>query len=387
MSVGYKLKQTSAEVQAAIDKIIALQPGSLDDIGIYIHDSSYWTEHNDFVPEQGALVAYTDTAKFKMGDGVTAVANLDFLDADLQTAVKFTAQILTAEQKAQARENIGAGTYSKPTDGIPASDLEEGVIPDVSDFVTGDEMDAALEGKVDKIPGKGLSTEDYTTAEKQKLAGLQNYDDTALAGRVTAIEGKIPSQASAQNQLADKNFVNSSISTATAEFKGTYNSLAELQQVAANANDYGYVVSTDAAGNTIYNRYKYVDGTGWVFEYALNNSSFTAAQWAAINSGITSAELQQMLDDISEKYEKPENGIPASDLEDGVIPDVPAMSTNIANDASSNNKTVTPKAVVDYAPQYLTNGAKKIWTGTQSEYDALTPANDTLYFIPIEYGD
>lgn len=31
-----------------------------------------------------------------------------------------------------------------------------------------------ISGKVDKIPGKGLSTEDYTTAEKNKLAGLSS---------------------------------------------------------------------------------------------------------------------------------------------------------------------------------------------------------------------
>ena len=34
--------------------------------------------------------------------------------------------------------------------------------------------------KVDKVPGKGLSTEDYTTEEKSKLAGLSNYDDTTV---------------------------------------------------------------------------------------------------------------------------------------------------------------------------------------------------------------
>lgn len=31
----------------------------------------------------------------------------------------------------------------------------------------------AVEGKVDKVTGKGLSTEDFTTAEKQKLAGIE----------------------------------------------------------------------------------------------------------------------------------------------------------------------------------------------------------------------
>lgn len=37
-----------------------------------------------------------------------------------------------------------------------------------------------LNDKVDKVSGKGLSTNDFTTAEKTKLAGLQNYDDTAI---------------------------------------------------------------------------------------------------------------------------------------------------------------------------------------------------------------
>ena len=40
--------------------------------------------------------------------------------------------------------------------------------------------ETALSGKVDKETGKGLSTNDYTTAEKNKLAGLSNYDDTAV---------------------------------------------------------------------------------------------------------------------------------------------------------------------------------------------------------------
>ncbi len=36
-------------------------------------------------------------------------------------------------------------------------------------------IDTLLNNKVDKVSGKQLSTNDYTTAEKQKLAGLDNY--------------------------------------------------------------------------------------------------------------------------------------------------------------------------------------------------------------------
>lgn len=90
------------------------------------------------------------------------------------------------------------------------------------------------------------------------------------------------------------NFVNSSIATATAEFKGTFTSLEDLEAVTANKNDYAFLRTTDAAGNTIYKRYKYTDNGAWEFEYELNNSSFTAEQWAAINSGVKSSDVSQI---------------------------------------------------------------------------------------------
>lgn len=51
------------------------------------------------------------------------------------------------------------------------------------------------QNKEDKVEGKGLSTEDYTTQEKNKLASLQNYNDddvrkliSALSLRLTTLE-------------------------------------------------------------------------------------------------------------------------------------------------------------------------------------------------------
>ena len=38
----------------------------------------------------------------------------------------------------------------------------------------------AIDGKVDKVTGKGLSTNDFTTALKTKLDNLENYDDTEV---------------------------------------------------------------------------------------------------------------------------------------------------------------------------------------------------------------
>ena len=50
----------------------------------------------------------------------------------------------------------------------------------------------ALGKKVDAVPGKGLSTEDFTTAEKEKLAGLKNYDDSEIKEALNEKQDAIP---------------------------------------------------------------------------------------------------------------------------------------------------------------------------------------------------
>ena len=92
-------------------------------------------------------------------------------------------------------------------------------------------------------------------------------------------------------------YVNSSVSTNTAYFIGTFDSVEELEAYSGiiTNNDYAFVTSTDSSGNTLYNRYKYNGSTHtWSFEYALNNSSFTSAQWATIQSGLTSSDKTKL---------------------------------------------------------------------------------------------
>lgn len=43
------------------------------------------------------------------------------------------------------------------------------------------------QNKEDKVEGKGLSTEDYTTQEKKKLASLQNYNDSEVRELISAL--------------------------------------------------------------------------------------------------------------------------------------------------------------------------------------------------------
>lgn len=132
----------------------------------------------------------------------------------------------------------------------------------------------------------------------EELAAI-TITDEQVDGKIAPILALIPAQASADNQLADKEFVNSSIATNTANFIGTFDSLEELEAYSGvlTKNDYAFVIDVDSSGNTVYNRYKYT-GTIWKFEYPLNNSSFTAEQWAAINSGVTRNRIVKIEMDI-----------------------------------------------------------------------------------------
>lgn len=62
---------------------------------------------------------------------------------------------------------------------------------DLSSYYTKTEVNTLLDDKVDKVLGKDLSSNDFTTEYKDKLDDLENYDDTALASRVTANEDAI----------------------------------------------------------------------------------------------------------------------------------------------------------------------------------------------------
>ena len=78
-------------------------------------------------------------------DQELATALADYvLSSSITDVLRYSSQSLSDAQKAQVRTNIGAGTYSKPSGGIPASDLASGVIPEFTDYT-----DAELQTAID----------------------------------------------------------------------------------------------------------------------------------------------------------------------------------------------------------------------------------------------
>ena len=175
-----------------------------------------------------------------------------------------------------------SGVTNKPTEFTPSSHNHD------DRYYTESEVDAKLldSGKVKDVQVNGVSV---VTDKIANITGLAKETD------VSDLLELVPNQASNTNQLADKDFVNSTVGTNTAFFRGTFDSLSELQAYSGELtnNDYAFVVIYDSVVPTevvSYNRYKY-NGSSWVFEYTLNNSSFTMDQWSAINSGITSGQV------------------------------------------------------------------------------------------------
>ena len=99
---------------------------------------------------------------------------------------------------------------------------------------------------------------------------------------------------------ATKRYVDDKIKEANPDFKGTFNSMADIEAIEdANANDWAYLVTQDENGNDVYSRYRYTVPAGatswqWTFEVAIKRDNFTDEEWAAITSGITSGKVAKL---------------------------------------------------------------------------------------------
>ena len=91
-----------------------------------------------------------------------------------------------AEEAAKRAENIAGLEVVVKSDII--NDLTSGGVEKVLSAEQGKILQT---NKVDKVSGKGLSSNDYTTAEKSKLAGLSNYNDAQIKADITSANNAI----------------------------------------------------------------------------------------------------------------------------------------------------------------------------------------------------
>ena len=209
---------------------------TMNGIEIYLdtRTTAQWATVVRVIPKGFVCVELTSDGKCKMkcGDGVQTFADLPYIGGDLDmTAINnaittaLTDYYTKTETDNAISEAIGSlGTLFRfkgrvdTVNDLPASDNQQGDVYlvgaeganefaeyywtgtffdymgkttsiDLTDYYKKSDVDNLLNGKVDKVEGKGLSTEDFTTELKNRLNSLENYDDTALTARVAAIEG------------------------------------------------------------------------------------------------------------------------------------------------------------------------------------------------------
>jgi len=145
------------------------------------------------------------------------------------------------------------------------------------------------------------------TALSGRIDDLEDEHET-INGRIETIENKIPTQASSSNQLADKDFVNSTVNSLAAFYitknadGEPFETKAELQSATVfysggqvripTRNDY-CLVRADETHDDASCRYIY-QGNQWEFQFVVNETPFTEAQVKAINSGITQELVAQI---------------------------------------------------------------------------------------------
>lgn len=225
-----------------------------------------------------------------------------------------------------------------------------------SDFIDQTDLNTALNGKVDKVTGKGLSTNDYTTEEKTKLANLVTGGNVPAGGTT----GQILQKKSATDY--DAEWVNKPTTTVDSALSDTSTNPVQNKVVKAaidqKANSSAIPTKTSSLTND----------SGFI-----TNST----------NGLTNYYKK------TETYTKTEvdNKIPASITVDSALS---STSTNpvqnkVINSALNNkaNTSALPTKVSDLTNDSgfitnsttgLTNYYKKTETYTKTEVDGLIPA-------------
>ena len=174
---------TTGEGSSEAQPTIAMKPATTTTIGgIIVGDnltvdatgklSAKDTTYDDVTTTTHGLMTAADKTKL---DGIAEGANKTTVDSSFvaKSTNPVESQVVQAEF-AQVRKEL--------------ADASSGLQGQIDDHTT------LIGNKVDKVEGKGLSTNDYTTEEKNKLAGLENYtlpiaSDATLGGvKVDSVE-------------------------------------------------------------------------------------------------------------------------------------------------------------------------------------------------------
>lgn len=279
--------------------------------------------------------------------------------------------------------------YERDLGGIPKSDLAAGVQSSLGKADTALQSDAIsdmetrthasqtyqpkgeyltqhqdISGKVDKVEGKGLSTEDFTTELKTKLTGLSNYDDTAVRSLITSLQNSLDALTGTEDTTDVIDTMNEIVNFLNS-FKNTDNLASVLQTLQTSIEQWvenkkyltehqslaAYLTSAVAAQT-------YQPKGNYLTEHqSLAGLQPTITDLATIRDGASKGATA---------YQKPSGNIPKTDLATAVQNALlPSYSTG------NNNQVLT---IINGTPAWVS--VASVYSGTSAPSNSLGTDGD-----------
>ena len=148
----------------------------------YVYGETGWTKTTETVPDK----AVDKTTIVPLMDGTASIGNDNRYAAGDHRHPTDTTRASVEQLESHTENTSNPHNVTKAQVGLGNVDNTSDLDKPISTLTQ-----QALNNKVDKITGKGLSTNDYTTTEKEKLASLTNYNDTEIKEDITTLQGTV----------------------------------------------------------------------------------------------------------------------------------------------------------------------------------------------------
>lgn len=198
------------------------------------------------------------------------------------------------------------------------------ITPDSEKNITSGAVYTALSNKVDKVSGKGLSDQNFTLAEKTKLAGLKNYNDTSISNRVTVTENAIKT-------------LNGNSSVSGSVDKKIADAIAGVTQI-----DFKIVSSLPSTGikGTIY----LIRGTGTETTQQYNEYIWVNGKWEKLGRSTIEVNLSDIYSksEVNALVSVKNDKITITDDSSTALTDADTFSTTVNTGTNPTNLTKRP---------------------------------------------
>ena len=297
--------------------------------------------------DSGYITGYTETDPiFTAWNKSTGISITKSQVSDLLEATQALSGLMSATDK--QRLDVLHALLEEDTSNSVVDSINE-VLAIFNNYPEGADLVTALAGKVDKIEGKGLSTNDLTNALKSNYDTAYGWGNHAIVGYLTAItkamvEGVLTGTITSHNHSGVYEPANANIQS----------------HISSTSNPHAVTKSQVGLGNVE------------------NKSS------ADIRSELSSSNITTALGYTPYNATNPNNYITSAQAPVQSVSGKTGAVTLIKGDVGLGNvdNIADVNKYVQGVRETRANTNTKIWTGTQAQYDAVgTKDANTLYFI------